>query len=77
MWLFSWMHVEQKVPLFWSTCKQVVILCRRVVRPWLGLKMLDLNDMIIAQLKERDPSFPNVKSGILVPVVCFQFHLYL
>ncbi|KAL9447291.1 hypothetical protein AB3S75_014879 [Citrus x aurantiifolia] len=41
----------------------------RVVRPWLGLKMLDLNDMIIAQLKERDPSFPNVKSGVLVPVV--------
>lgn len=54
-----------------------MILCRRVVRPWLGLKMLDLNDMIIAQLKERDPSFPNVKSGVLVPVVCFQFHLYL
>lgn len=45
------------------------MLCRRVVRPWLGLKMLDLNDMIIAQLKERDPSFPNVKSGVLVPVV--------
>ncbi|KAI9098976.1 hypothetical protein K1719_024743 [Acacia pycnantha] len=41
----------------------------RVVRPWLGLKMIDLNEMIIAQLKERDPSFPNVSKGILVPMV--------
>ncbi|RZC67896.1 hypothetical protein C5167_011586 [Papaver somniferum] len=41
----------------------------RVVRPWLGLKMLDLNDMIVAQLKERDISFPNVSKGVLVPMV--------
>lgn len=41
----------------------------RVIRPWLGLKMVDLNDMIIAQLKERDTSFPNVNKGILVPMV--------
>ncbi|XP_077229190.1 trypsin family protein with PDZ domain-containing protein isoform X2 [Tasmannia lanceolata] len=41
----------------------------RVVRPWLGLKMLDLNDMIISQLKERDLSFPNVSKGVLVPMV--------
>ncbi|XP_062004269.1 putative protease Do-like 14 [Rosa rugosa] len=41
----------------------------RVVRPWLGLKMIDLNDMIISQLKERDSSFPNIKRGILVPMV--------
>lgn len=41
----------------------------RVVRPWLGLKMVDLNDMIIGQLKERDPTFPNVNKGILVPMV--------
>ncbi|GAB2287321.1 Putative protease Do-like 14 [Dionaea muscipula] len=41
----------------------------RVVRPWLGLKMIDLNEMIIAQLKERDPTFPNVVKGILVPMV--------
>ena len=43
---------------------------RRVVRPWLGLKMIDLNDMIISQLKERDSSFPSIKRGILVPIVC-------
>lgn len=43
--------------------------CRRVVRPWLGLKMLDLNPMIIAQLKERSSSFPDVKNGVLVPMV--------
>lgn len=41
----------------------------RVVRPWLGLKMIDLNDMIISQLKERDPAFPNVDRGVLVPMV--------
>lgn len=45
------------------------VLCRRVVRPWLGLKMIDLNEMIIAQLKERDSAFPNVSKGILVPMV--------
>lgn len=41
----------------------------RVIRPWLGLKMIDLNEMIITQLKERDPKFPNVKEGVLVPMV--------
>ncbi|PIA61507.1 hypothetical protein AQUCO_00300788v1 [Aquilegia coerulea] len=41
----------------------------RVVRPWLGLKMLDLNDKILAQLKERDANFPNVTKGVLVPMV--------
>ncbi|KAJ0509388.1 putative htrA2 peptidase [Helianthus annuus] len=41
----------------------------RVVRPWLGLKMLDLNDMIVAQLKEKDVMFPDVTKGVLVPMV--------
>uniref|UniRef100_A0A5B7AZ55 Putative protease Do-like 14 n=1 Tax=Davidia involucrata TaxID=16924 RepID=A0A5B7AZ55_DAVIN len=41
----------------------------RVVRPWLGLKMLDLNDMIVAQLKEKDGTFPSVNKGVLVPMV--------
>ncbi|KAL6964757.1 putative protease Do-like 14 [Sarracenia purpurea var. burkii] len=41
----------------------------RVVRPWLGLKMLDLNDMIVAQLREKDAMFPNVNKGVLVPMV--------
>ncbi|TKY61512.1 putative protease Do 14 [Spatholobus suberectus] len=41
----------------------------RVIRPWLGLKMLDLNEMIITQLKKNDASFPNVNKGILVPMV--------
>ncbi|XP_059648493.1 putative protease Do-like 14 isoform X2 [Cornus florida] len=40
----------------------------RVVRPWLGLKMLDLNDLIVAQLKEKDSTFPDVNKGILVPM---------
>ncbi|XP_038717483.1 putative protease Do-like 14 [Tripterygium wilfordii] len=42
---------------------------RRVVRPWLGLKMVDLNELIIVQLKERDATFPNVSEGVLVPMV--------
>ncbi|XP_004302402.1 PREDICTED: putative protease Do-like 14 [Fragaria vesca subsp. vesca] len=41
----------------------------RVVRPWLGVKMIELNDMIISQLEERGSAFPNVKKGILVPMV--------
>ncbi|XP_073145319.1 putative protease Do-like 14 isoform X2 [Henckelia pumila] len=41
----------------------------RVVRPWLGLKMIDLNDMITAQLKDKDPAFPNVNKGLLVSMV--------
>lgn len=41
------------------------------MRPWIGLKMLDLNDMIVAQLKEKDVMFPDVTRGVLVPMVCF------
>ncbi|MED6156461.1 hypothetical protein PIB30_014425 [Stylosanthes scabra] len=40
----------------------------RVIRPWLGLKMLDLNDNLIAELKVRAPAFPDVDKGILVPM---------
>uniref|UniRef100_A0ACD5WAU7 Uncharacterized protein n=1 Tax=Avena sativa TaxID=4498 RepID=A0ACD5WAU7_AVESA len=45
------------------------VLCRRVVWPWLGLKMLDLKPMVIAQLKERLSSFPDVSKGVFVSVV--------
>lgn len=41
----------------------------RVIRPWLGLKMIDLNEMIIEQLKERDTAFPDVTKGVLVAMV--------
>ncbi|KAH6826563.1 Trypsin family protein with PDZ domain-containing protein [Perilla frutescens var. hirtella] len=41
----------------------------RVVRPWLGLKMIDLNDMIVAHLKEINTSFPDVRRGVLIPMV--------
>jgi HtrA serine peptidase 2 len=41
----------------------------RVVRPWLGVKMVDLNDIIVAQLKEKDSAFPDVSKGVLVPMV--------
>ncbi|KAK1315105.1 putative protease Do-like 14 [Acorus calamus] len=41
----------------------------RVARPWLGLKLLDLNDRVVAQLKERDILFPDVRKGVFVPMV--------
>ncbi|KQJ88753.1 putative protease Do-like 14 isoform X2 [Brachypodium distachyon] len=41
----------------------------RVIRPWLGVKMLDLNPVVIEQLKERSSSFPDVRNGVLVPMV--------
>ncbi|XP_017977821.1 PREDICTED: putative protease Do-like 14 [Theobroma cacao] len=41
----------------------------RVFRPWLGLTMVDLNEMNIAQLRERGDQFPKVEKGILVPMV--------
>lgn len=41
--------------------------------------MVDLDGMMIAQLKERDASFPNIEKGVLVAMVCFfiivVFHL--
>ena len=33
----------------------------RVIRPYIGIKMLELNPMIAAQLRQRDPTFPNVE----------------
>jgi HtrA serine peptidase 2 len=33
--------------------------------------MLDLNPMVIAQLKERSSSFPDVRKGVLVPMVSY------
>eukprot|EP00850_Spirogloea_muscicola_P007566 SM000038S14379 [mRNA] locus=s38:657339:659394:- [translate_table: standard] len=41
----------------------------RVLRPFVGMKMLELNDAILSQLKEKDPSFPAVTSGVLIPQV--------
>lgn len=55
-----------------DTAKKVVhqLLTKgRVSRPYIGMKMLELNDGIISQLKERDPSFPSIVKGILIPQV--------
>lgn len=40
-----------------------------MVRPYIGIKMLQLNESKAQQLKRADPSFPAVKAGILVPQV--------
>ncbi|CAK9864603.1 unnamed protein product [Sphagnum jensenii] len=42
---------------------------RHVVRPWLGMKMWELTEPRILQLKERRPGFPDVASGVLVTQV--------
>ncbi|KAG7021094.1 putative protease Do-like 14 [Cucurbita argyrosperma subsp. argyrosperma] len=60
-----WVLVECEGNIY----KQIVQLTWRVIRPWLGLKMIDLNEMIIEQLKERDASFPDVTKGVLVAMV--------
>lgn len=41
----------------------------RVIRPYAGMKMLQLNQHNAAQFRQRDPNFPDVASGILIPHV--------
>ncbi|EIE24629.1 trypsin-like serine protease [Coccomyxa subellipsoidea C-169] len=41
----------------------------RVVRPYIGIKMLQLNESKAGMLRRADPAFPAVKAGILVPQV--------
>lgn len=41
----------------------------RVIRPWLGIKMHELNEHVLLQLKEEDAAFPDVVEGVLVPQV--------
>lgn len=40
-----------------------------VIRVWLGMKMVDLDETLISQLKYRDPLFPSVTKGVLVVMV--------
>lgn len=41
----------------------------RVIRPYIGVKLLQLNRYTVAQLRKKDPHFPYVSSGVLVPAV--------
>ena len=41
----------------------------RVIRPYIGIKMLQLNQHNAAQMRQKDPNFPEVMQGILVPYV--------
>ncbi|PSC74849.1 protease Do-like 14 isoform B [Micractinium conductrix] len=41
----------------------------RVIRPYVGIKMLQLNKHNAAQFRKRDANFPRVDAGILVPGV--------
>ena len=39
---------------------------KRDVRPYIGIKMVELNQQVAAQMRQRDSRFPEVKQGILV-----------
>lgn len=41
----------------------------RVIRPYIGIKMLQLTEHNAAQMRQKDTSFPEVTQGILVPHV--------
>lgn len=41
----------------------------RVIRPFIGVKLLQLNRHSAHQLRKRDPEFPEVDGGVLVPHV--------
>lgn len=42
---------------------------KRNVRPYIGIKMVELNQQVAAQMRQRDSRFPQVKQGILVTAV--------
>ncbi len=55
-----------------DTAKGIVAQLRangRVVRPYLGVKLLELSPAVAAQLREREPGFPAVERGVLLPAV--------
>ncbi|GMH37712.1 hypothetical protein BSKO_05585 [Bryopsis sp. KO-2023] len=55
-----------------DTAKEVIsqlLLSGRVLRPYLGIKMLPINPRVASQLKKLTPTFPDVRHGILVPEV--------
>lgn len=41
----------------------------RVIRPYIGIKMLQLNEHNAAQMRQKDANFPEITQGILVPHV--------
>ena len=41
----------------------------RVIRPYIGVKLLQLNRHTVDQMRKKDPSFPDVPGGVLVPHV--------
>jgi HtrA serine peptidase 2 len=55
-----------------DTAKEVVAQLQqhgRVIRPYIGVKMLQLNAYNVAQIRQQDPSFPDLPRGIWVPHV--------
>jgi HtrA serine peptidase 2 len=41
----------------------------RVVRPYIGVKLLQLSGNSVAAMRRRDPGFPPLRGGVLVPAV--------
>lgn len=55
-----------------DTAKEVItqlLVSGRVLRPYLGIKMLPINPRVASQLRKLTPTFPAVTHGILVPEV--------
>lgn len=55
-----------------DTAKEVItqlLVSGRVLRPYLGIKMLPINPRVASQLRKLTPTFPEVTNGILVPEV--------
>ena len=55
-----------------ETCKfvvQQILKYNRVVRPYIGVKMLELSQKTANMIRRENPAFPNVDSGIYVPQV--------
>lgn len=55
-----------------DTARDVVdqlLACGRVVRPYIGIRMVQLTASMAAELKARSPTFPSLPAGIYVPYV--------
>jgi HtrA serine peptidase 2 len=49
----------------WQVIKQLRT-HRKVVRPWIGMKMVTLDPMVIKHEKLQNPKFPPVRNGVMV-----------
>lgn len=73
MWLFSWMHVEQKVPLLWSTCNKWWFCAGELFALGLDWKCLIWMIWLLLSLKKEIPHSLMSKVGFLYLWYVFNF----